>query len=88
MQLHVLLTKADKLKRGPAQSTLLNLRKELRARLGDAVTVQTFSALKKTGVEQLQERLNGWLQYDSIDAEAAADESYDGDADTLDVGDN
>jgi GTP-binding protein len=73
MQLHVLLTKSDKLKRGPAQSTVLALRKELKARLGDGVTVQAFSALKKTGVEQLQERLNGWLRLDSID------EQYEGD---------
>ncbi|MCP8690491.1 ribosome biogenesis GTP-binding protein YihA/YsxC [Marinobacterium sedimentorum] len=70
MQLHVLLTKSDKLKRGPAQSTLLSVRKELKARLGDNVSVQTFSALKKSGIEQLHSRLNSWLQLDSIDAEA------------------
>jgi GTP-binding protein len=70
MQLHVLLTKSDKLKRGPAQSTLLSVRKELKARLGDNVSVQTFSALKKSGIEQLHARLNSWLQLDSIDAEA------------------
>ncbi len=67
MPLHVLLTKADKLNRGPVQSTLLSLRKDLKARLGDGVTVQAFSALKKTGVEQLQARLNGWLQPEALD---------------------
>ena len=35
MPLHILLTKADKLKRGPAQSTLLRLRKTLVERLGE-----------------------------------------------------
>lgn len=59
--LHVLLTKADKLKRGPAQSTMLQLRRKLTERLGDKVSVQTFSALKKTGVDQLRTRLDSWF---------------------------
>lgn len=59
--LHVLLTKADKLKRGPAQSTLLRLRQTLQQRLADRVTVQLFSALKRQGVEQLAEQLSTWL---------------------------
>lgn len=69
--LHVLLTKADKLKRGPQQNTLLKLRKELKAVLGDKVTVQVFSALKRQGVDALQERLSRWMlpEYDG-EAEA------------------
>jgi len=59
--LHVLLTKSDKLKRGPAQSTLLSLRKELKQVLGDKVTVQTFSALKFDGVDALKNQLDTWL---------------------------
>jgi len=59
--LHVLLTKSDKLKRGPAQSTLLGLRKELKQVLGDKVTVQTFSALKFDGVDTLKNHLDTWL---------------------------
>ncbi len=61
MPLHVLLTKSDKLKKGPAQSTLLTIRKELTEVLGDLVTLQTFSALKKQNVEQLRQRLDSWL---------------------------
>ncbi|WP_415911691.1 ribosome biogenesis GTP-binding protein YihA/YsxC [Neptuniibacter sp. QD37_11] len=61
MPLHVLLTKSDKLKKGPAQSTMLKIRKELTAVLGDLVTVQTFSALKKQNVDQLRQRLDLWL---------------------------
>ncbi|MEH6471396.1 MAG: ribosome biogenesis GTP-binding protein YihA/YsxC [Halopseudomonas sp.] len=61
MPLHILLTKADKLKRGPAQSTMLTLRKQLKAELGELVSVQVFSALKKTGIDTLQQRLDGWL---------------------------
>lgn len=59
--LHVLLTKADKLKRGPQQNTLLKLRKELKAVLGDKVSIQVFSALKKQGVDVLQNRLSSWM---------------------------
>ncbi|MFT5706065.1 MAG: GTP-binding protein [Oceanospirillaceae bacterium] len=59
--LHVLLTKSDKLKRGPAQSTLLTLTKLLRAELGDKVTLQTFSALKFNGVDELKTQLDTWL---------------------------
>ncbi|WP_036230108.1 ribosome biogenesis GTP-binding protein YihA/YsxC [Marinobacterium jannaschii] len=61
LPLHVLLTKADKLKRGPAQSTLLMLKKELKAELGELVSVQVFSALKRQGVDQLQQKLDQWL---------------------------
>ncbi len=64
MPLHVLLTKADKLKKGPMQSTVLQVRRLLRERLGDLVSVQAFSALKKSGVEQLQEQISEWLLSD------------------------
>jgi GTP-binding protein len=45
---HVLLTKADKLKRGPAIATLNDVRKQM----GDTVTAQLFSATKRTGVDE------------------------------------
>jgi GTP-binding protein len=54
---HILLTKADKLKRGAAMNTFLQVRKEL----GDAATVQLFSATKRTGVEEAREALDGML---------------------------
>ncbi len=54
---HVLLTKADKLKRGAAMNTFLQVRKEL----GEAATVQLFSATKRTGVEEAREALDGML---------------------------
>lgn len=60
MPVHILLTKADKLKRGPAQSTLLKVRKELQEH-ADLVSVQLFSSLKKQGLDTLQQKLNGWL---------------------------
>jgi len=61
MPLHVLLTKADKLNRGPAQSALLQTRRTLKAQLGDLASAQTFSALNKSGVDELQQQLSGWL---------------------------
>jgi GTP-binding protein len=60
MPVHILLTKADKLKKGPAKSTLLQVRSEL-ADQADMVSVQLFSALKKTGIGELSKVLNAWL---------------------------
>ena len=59
---HLLLTKADKLKRGPASSNLLKIISELKKRgLADNLTGQLFSATKKTGLEELKDQLNIWL---------------------------
>lgn len=46
-----LLTKADKLSRGPAQAALAKARKDIAA-AGWLADVQLFSATKKTGVEE------------------------------------
>ena len=59
MPVHILLTKADKLKRGPAMSSLLKVQKALAEQHN--VSVQLFSALKHTGVEQAREILDAWL---------------------------
>jgi len=59
MPVHILLTKADKLKRGPAQNALLKLRKTLAEY--PAVSLQLFSALKKQGIEDAQSVLRRWL---------------------------
>ncbi len=54
---HVLLTKADKLKRGQAAAELARVRGEL----DGAATVQLFSALKRQGVAEARERLETML---------------------------
>jgi len=54
---HVLLTKADKLKRGQASAAYNAVRKEL----GDAATVQLFSALDRHGVDEAREALERLL---------------------------
>jgi len=56
---HILLTKADKLKRGPAQSTLLKLRRDL----PDIASIQVFSSSKKTGLDELVNKLSDWYEY-------------------------
>lgn len=62
MPIHLLLTKADKLKRGPAQNTLLNVHKMLKEEgFAHNTTVQVFSALKNQGVGELEKILNMWL---------------------------
>lgn len=60
LAVHILLTKADKLKRGPAGNALLSVRKQL-PELHPGASVQLFSALKKTGVEEVQALLDRWL---------------------------
>ncbi len=57
LPVHVLLTKADKLKRGQAANALLAARKQL----GDRASAQLFSALKKTGVEEARATIDRWL---------------------------
>ncbi|MBG7609866.1 MAG: YihA family ribosome biogenesis GTP-binding protein [Anaerolineae bacterium] len=58
---HVLLTKADKIKRGAQQNSKLKTQKLLKEAHINA-SVQTFSALKKTGLEELVTKLNSWLE--------------------------
>jgi len=60
MPVHILLTKADKLKRGPAQSTMLQVKKAVKD-MGDLVTIQTFSSHNGEGLKILKQQLNRWL---------------------------
>jgi GTP-binding protein len=54
---HVLLTKADKLKRQEASRTLAAVQKDI----GDTATVQLFSATKNQGLEEARGVLEGFL---------------------------
>jgi len=65
MPVHILLTKSDKLKKGPAKSTLLKLRAQL-SEHQELVSVQLFSALKHTGHQELISVLNNWLTDTSV----------------------
>ena len=57
LPVHVLLTKADKLKRGQASTALLTVRKQL----GDSATVQLFSSLNRQGADEAREVLERLL---------------------------
>ena len=62
MAVHILLTKADKLSRGQAGSALMAVKKEIKnAGMSELVSVQTFSSLKNTGVDDLKAKLQTWL---------------------------
>lgn len=54
---HLILTKADKLGRGAAGSTLARVRREI----GDKATAQLFSSLDKTGVDEARKVMKSWL---------------------------
>lgn len=71
----VLLTKADKLKRGPARAALLQVRRAL----PQMATAQLFSARSGEGLVELIECLNGWYDLGPVAAAGAADESGSGD---------
>ncbi len=60
MPVHILLTKADKLKRGPAGAALQKVRSRLKE-WEDLVSVQLFSSLKRDGVDTLSQKLDQWL---------------------------
>jgi GTP-binding protein len=60
LPLHLLLTKSDKLKRGAAQNTLLKVSEELKE-LSD-VSVQLFSSVKKTGLDEVKSKISKWTK--------------------------
>ena len=53
---HVLMTKADKLKRGPAQAALHKVNRAL----PEGASAQVFSAKNRDGMDVLIKRLNEW----------------------------
>ena len=62
MAVHILLTKADKLSRGQAGSQLQTVNREIKnAGLSQLVSVQNFSSLKNTGLDELKAKLQTWL---------------------------
>ncbi|PCF96199.1 ribosome biogenesis GTP-binding protein YihA/YsxC [Vreelandella nigrificans] len=60
MPVHILLTKSDKLKKGPASAALQKVRSRLKE-WEDLVSVQLFSSLKRDGVDTLSQKLDQWL---------------------------
>jgi GTP-binding protein len=62
MPVHILLTKADKISRGAAGTVAIQVRNEIKkSGMDGRVTVQCFSSLKNTGVDELKIKLQEWL---------------------------
>jgi GTP-binding protein len=59
--IHILLTKADKLKMTEARKVLKEVASALES-LGSNVTVQIFSAMELEGIDEAQSYLNQWLK--------------------------
>lgn len=57
LPLHIILTKADKLNFGAAKNVMLQIQKEL-SELPTPLTLQLFSSLKKSGVDEIHAALN------------------------------
>lgn len=72
LPLHILLTKSDKLKSGVAKQAVNKLKNELKEY--PQISVQPFSALKKTGVELLAQKLDSWLLVE----DEATEEEFEG----------
>ena len=73
LPIHVLLTKADKLKRGAAQNTLLAVRNQLKDYAG--ASVQLFSSVNNSGLDEARAVLAQWLSAETrhIDAPSSAE---------------
>ncbi len=61
LPVHIVLNKHDKLKHGQAKTALLRTRHQLK-NYSNEFSVQMFSALKGSGVEELSNHLDKWLQ--------------------------
>ena len=59
VNIHILLTKSDKLKQGAAQASLLHVTKALEAY--PDVSIQLFSSLKKQGVDDARTVIASWF---------------------------
>jgi GTP-binding protein len=57
---HILMNKADKLSKNKAKQTLLETASDIE---NSGFTVQLFSALKRTGLEELKDKLDQWYQW-------------------------
>ncbi|WP_394752990.1 ribosome biogenesis GTP-binding protein YihA/YsxC [Crenothrix sp.] len=66
LPLHILLSKADKLNYGAAKNTLLAVQKELK----DSpvpITLQLFSSLKKTGVDEVHQAIDLFFSLSQVE---------------------
>ncbi|OTG67480.1 ribosome biogenesis GTP-binding protein YihA/YsxC [Acinetobacter silvestris] len=88
---HVLLTKADKLNRGPASKVLLDVQNQLK-QMKLNFSIQLFSSLNKIGLEELASVMAGRLNYTleqpsafDLDAIPEASEHHEFETDDLEI---
>ena len=62
LPVHILLTKADKLKNSAARNQLFKLQKDIE-NYGEKVSAQLFSGLKKQGISEAHKVLDQWFEY-------------------------
>ncbi|WP_028389427.1 ribosome biogenesis GTP-binding protein YihA/YsxC [Legionella fairfieldensis] len=60
LPVHILLTKADKLNRSEIKNAVFKVRHHYQL-MAELITVQSFSSLKKEGIEDLITQLNEWF---------------------------
>ena len=75
--IHVLLTKSDKLSRGQAAAALQAVRRALREMPASQVSVQLFSSLERSGIEEVERVVAGWLLPETA-APQTDDAAFDG----------
>ncbi|MRX28054.1 ribosome biogenesis GTP-binding protein YihA/YsxC [Kangiella sp. HZ709] len=61
LPVHCLLSKADKLKSGAKSKALMQCKKQLKT-IHPKASVQTFSSLKRDGLDQLFAKLDNWYE--------------------------
>lgn len=61
LPVHVLLTKADKLKYGAANNTLLKVRDAVQ-KINPMFSAQAFSSLKRSGIDEAHAKLDEWFE--------------------------
>ena len=75
LPVHVLLTKSDKLKKGPAKAALHHM-ENLIANHFPHATVQLFSSLNKEGLDEVWDQLDEWMEFERPKKEAVPHERY------------
>ncbi len=62
LAVHILLTKADKLNRGPALTALRNTQQQLQSTLLHPFSIQLFSSTQRTGLDECINVVRNWVQ--------------------------
>lgn len=75
LPVHVLLTKADKLKKGPAKQSLLYMQQLIRENYPHA-TAQLFSSLNREGLDEVWDKLDEWMDFERPKRQEAPHERH------------